>query len=146
MAGPLLFMESTCKRSFSVGKDARGIPKPLVYRVILVQMAVTAVMTLGLLVVDRVMAMSALLGGLICLLPNAWLVRKAFAFGGAQSAQRIVNSFYKGEAGKFLLTVCGFTLAFAWIRPLHPLMLMGAFVVVQAVNWFAPIILNNRVS
>ncbi|MCK5892844.1 MAG: F0F1 ATP synthase subunit I [Endozoicomonadaceae bacterium] len=139
-------MQLTYKRNALAGQSERGIPKSLVYRVILVQMAVTAIMALGLLVVDRIMAMSALLGGLICLLPNAWLVRKTFAFAGAQSAQRIVNSFYQGEAGKFLLTFCGFALVFAWVRPLHPLILMSAFVVVQAVNWFAPVILNSRVS
>lgn len=138
-------MQVICRSRPVEGQCAQGIPKPQVYRVIFVQLLVTLILAFGLLMIDRVMGMSALLGGLICLLPNAWLVHKAFAFGGAQSAQRIVNSFYKGEAGKFLLTVCGFSLVFAWVRPLHPLVLMGTFVVVQAVSWFTSVILKTRV-
>ena len=139
-------MQATYRQGSRRGKGAVGMPRPPVYRVIIAQAAVTALLVLALLAVDSVMALSALLGGLICLLPNAWLVRKAFAYGGARSARRIVNSFYKGEAGKFLLTVCGFALVFVWVRPLHPLALLGAFAVVQAVNWFTPVILKSRVS
>lgn len=139
-------MQARYRHSSGYGRGSRcaaGIPRPPVYRVVIAQSAVTALLVLALLAIDQVMALSALLGGLICLLPNAWLVYKAFAYSGARSAKYIVNSFYRGETGKFLLTVCGFALVFAWVRPLHPLTLLAAFATVQTVNWFTPVILES---
>ena len=112
--------------------------KPPVFRVIYAQMAVTVLVSVVFLAIDRTAATSALLGGLICFVPNAYLVVRAFSLSGARAAKKIVNEFYKGEAGKFFLTCCGFTLVFTLVSPLNAVALFGAFVLVQAVNWFTP--------
>ncbi|WP_281648062.1 F0F1 ATP synthase subunit I [Parendozoicomonas sp. Alg238-R29] len=116
--------------------------KPPVFRVILVQAIVTILLTAGLFVVDKTAAVSAFLGGLVCLVPNAYLVFKAFSLSGARAAKNIVKNFYRGEAGKFLLTASGFALVFALVKPLDAVVLFGAFMLVQAVNWFTPWLLK----
>ena len=117
--------------------------KPPVFRVIIAQMAVTVLLSAGFFAINRTAAVSAFLGGLICLVPNAYLVFRAFSTSGARAAKKIVHEFYKGEAGKFLLTCCGFALVFALIRPLDAVALFGAFMLVQAVNWFTPVLIKT---
>ncbi len=120
--------------------------KPAVYRVIFAQAMVTVLLCAGFLVIGTTAALSALLGGLICFIPNAYLVFRAFSHSGARAAKSIVTGFYKGETGKFLLTCCGFALVFALVKPLNHAVLLGVFVLVQAVNWFTPVLLKIRVS
>ena len=114
--------------------------KPPIFRVIIVQAIITLLLSAGLLAVDTTVAVSALLGGLICLVPNAYLVYRAFSHSGARAAKTIVKEFYKGEAGKFILTCAGFAVVFAQVRPLNAVALFGAFILVQAVNWFTPLL------
>jgi ATP synthase protein I len=87
---------------------------------------------------------SAFCGGLIAWLPNMYFAHKAFRFGGARAAQSIVRSFYAGEAGKLILTAALFALAFAGVRPLDAAALFAAFLLVQSVNWFAPLLVKRR--
>ena len=117
--------------------------KPPVFRVIIAQAVITAVLFSVLFAVSFTSAISALLGGLICLVPNAYLVYRAFSHSGARAAKKIVNEFYKGEVGKFFLTACGFSLVFVLVRPLDAVALFSAFVLVQAVNWFTPLLLKR---
>ena len=116
--------------------------KPPVFRIIIVQAIVTLLLTAGFIAMNRTAGVSAFLGGLICLIPNAYLVYRAFSHSGARAAKNIVKDFYKGEAGKFLLTCCGFTLVFILVRPLDAMALFSTFVLVQAVSWFAPLLLR----
>jgi ATP synthase protein I len=81
---------------------------------------------------------SALLGGLIAWLPNLYFAHKAFRFGGARAAREIVRSFYAGEAGKLVFTAVLFALTFAGVKPLVVPALFGTFLLVLAINWFAP--------
>jgi ATP synthase protein I len=87
---------------------------------------------------------SGLLGGLIAWLPNLYFAHKAFRFSGARAAQAIVRSFYAGEAGKLILTAVLFALTFAGVKPLEALAVFGVFLLTQAVNWFAPLLMKIR--
>jgi ATP synthase protein I len=89
---------------------------------------------------------SGVCGGLIVWLPNLYFAYKAFRFSGARAAQAIVRSFYAGEAGKLILTAVLFALAFVGVKPLAPLALFGVFLLTQAVNWFAPLLMKTRFS
>ncbi len=122
------------------------LQKPPVFRVIAVQGIVTILLSAVLMMHGATTAYSALLGGLICLIPNAYLVFRAFSVSGARAAKSIVREFYRGEAGKFVLTCCGFALVFALVRPLNVAVLFSAFMLVQAVHWFSPLLLKIRVS
>ena len=88
-------------------------------------------------------AMSALLGGLVCIVPNMYLARKLFQHKGARAAKQIVNGFYKGEAIKIMLSIALFALVFSFIN-IVPLVFFAAYMVVQLVFWFAPLIFVNK--
>ncbi len=87
---------------------------------------------------------SALLGGIICLIPNAYFAYRTFAYQGAQAARKIVNSFYKAEAVKLGLTALFFGLTFKYVKPLEPLSLFMTFFIVQVVHWLAPLLMVEK--
>ncbi|OEC38013.1 F0F1 ATP synthase subunit I [Pseudomonas sp. 1D4] len=89
---------------------------------------------------------SGLCGGLIAWLPNLYFAHKAFRYSGARAAQAIVRSFYAGEMGKLILTAVLFALTFAGVKPLEAPALFGAFLLTQAVSWFAPLLMRTRYS
>ena len=120
------------------------LQKPAMHRVVLTQLLVTSILSFVLLPLGRDMSLSALLGGLTCSIPNAYLLWKAFRYSGARSAQKIAKSFYQGEAGKFVLTATAFILIFTLVKPIEPLALFGAFFLVQMVNWFTPMLIGRR--
>jgi ATP synthase protein I len=102
------------------------IARPSVHRITLAQLALLAVMCAGLLVIDELLAWSALYGGLIAIVPQAYFATLAFRWRGAQSTKAIALSGYLGEAGKFLLSIAGFALVFAMVRPIDgPLVFVG---------------------
>lgn len=120
-----------------------SMKRPPVYRVVWLQLAVTLIAAIVSLSFGQVHAYSALLGGIICVLPTWYYVRKTFAHSGARAARQIVNAFYKGEAIKLVLTAVLFTLVYLWVKPLEPATMLIAFVVVQMTNWFVPWILGR---
>lgn len=107
-------------------------------------LASVAAGVIGLAVAGPVAGYSALLGGLTCWLPNCWFAYRAFRHSGARAAHAIVHDFYKGLAGKTLLTGAMFALVFSQVRPLAPLAVFLAFVAVQFVNWVVPIVADRR--
>ena len=86
---------------------------------------------------------SALLGGLICWLPNCYFAFRAFRHRGARSARKIVRSFYAGEAGKMALTMLLFAVVFVNVRPLNALALFVGYIATQASNWIVPLMVNR---
>jgi ATP synthase protein I len=67
---------------------------------------------------DEPAANSFLLGGLILIVPNAWFALSVFRWRGASVARQAVRASYAAEIGKFLLTIAGFAVVFATVRPL----------------------------
>ncbi|MGL6028481.1 MAG: ATP synthase subunit I [Legionella sp.] len=88
-------------------------------------------------------AISAVLGGLVCILPNVLFAFKLFKYQGARAARQIVNSFYKGEALKIFLSIFLFTAVFVFYR-VTPLAFFGTYIVIQITHWFAPWIINKQ--
>ena len=113
-------------------------------RLIVCQLSVTFVLAaIALAYAGVTSGRSALLGGLVSILPNAYFAHKLFRYQGAQAAKRIVNSFYKGEALKLVLTIVLFTLVFKFIT-INPLVFFAAYIVVQMLIYFAPLIFVNK--
>ena len=84
-------------------------------RILLYQMGITAIVTLLFLAHSGMAAMSALVGGLISIIPNSVFVLVTHRHGGAQSARKIMSSFYLGEVLKILLTATMFAVAFIFL-------------------------------
>lgn len=102
------------------------IARPPVHLITLVQLALLVPISLGLLAFDEVVAYSVASGGLIAIVPQAYFAVLAFRWRGAQSASAIARSSYAGVLGKFLLSIAGFALVFAVVRPIDgPAVFMG---------------------
>lgn len=101
----------------------------------LAESGILALAALGVGVMDPVTGKSLLVGGLIFLIPQSWFAWRVFRFTGAGAAREVVQGFYRGEAGKFLLTTVGFASAFLVAGPLHAVALFGAYIVLHVVHW-----------
>ena len=94
------------------------ISRPPAHRVTLAQLLVLLLICLGLGAWDQDAAVSALLGGLVAVIPQAWFTHRVFRRQGAQAAKRIARASYAAEVGKFFMAVAGFALVFALVRPI----------------------------
>lgn len=111
----------------------------VIRRLLAAQLFVCLLVALIALLFGWVASYSALLGGLICLVPNSYFAYRTFRFRGARAAKHIIRSFYQGEAVKLGLTAVMFACVFAGIKPLAPLALFVGYLAVQVAGWVAPL-------
>ena len=116
----------------------------LVRRLLLTQLLVVVLIPALFLIKDVLAAKSALIGTLVCFVPNLYFVYRAFKYSGARSAKKILRSFYAGESMKLLLTAVFFGLTFAWIKPIDVLAVFAGFIAVQATSWLTPWLAYRR--
>lgn len=104
----------------------------LVIKVLLAQLGLSmAVAMLFWGVNGYVSAYSALLGGLTCVLPNAFLALRLMVPRHDPGAGALVRAAYAGEIGKLALTVIMFIMVFTLVRPLAVGALFAGFVAGQ---------------
>lgn len=126
------------------GKFERGLPgrkkkrDSLIRQIILVQVIASILVAALLLFWDWVAAYSALLGGLICVIPNSYLAIRISFTDGLSAAQR-TGRLIQGEAGKLIQTVLLFGLVFGWVRPLQSAVLLLSFIGIQLLHWLVPV-------
>jgi ATP synthase protein I len=107
------------------------IKAPPIYKVIASQFIAVGLLTIVCYVMlGWISAYSLLLGGLICAIPNAYFVSKAFRYRGARASQKIVRAFYTGEAIKILLISAGFALSFIYVEPLNTAAMFLGFIAI----------------
>ena len=111
------------------------LSKPPLLRVFALQFLILLMLSASLLVVDETTAMSAMIGGVISLAPNAYFACWAFRFSGARAASEVARSFYRGEAGKFFFTTVLFAGTFALIKPINVVVIFLAYIFMMALNW-----------
>jgi len=107
-------------------------------RVVLAQLIVTLVLAVLATSHSLAAAQGLLAGGLISVIANGYFTLKAFSRSGASAAKAIVQDFYKGEAGKIVLTALGFLLVLKGMPGLPVAFVMIGFVSALAVHWAAP--------
>lgn len=108
-----------------------------------IQGALVVLITSILLFSSVKAAYSALLGGLICILPSLYFAYRAFKYKGATAAKKIMASFYTGEALKLAMTFALFALVFIFIEiAVVPFFL--TFILAQLVLWLSPFVFNKR--
>jgi len=113
------------------------IRKPPVFRIHRLQLAVLIpAALLALLVWDKTISLSLLLGGLLQILPSAYFCWYAFRLMGAAQAPLALQQMYRGEMGKFSLTLLGFGLVFWLVEPLHGPALFCAYCALTCSYWF----------
>lgn len=86
------------------GARISSIAVPSLGRVFLLQGIILGVCAALLLLWGPTSALSALAGGSIALLANGWFAREVFRYSGARRIRQIAAGFYRGEAGKFVLS------------------------------------------
>lgn len=89
-------------------------------------------------------ALSALLGGAICIIANLYFIWRITRSGGGRQARRFVSDLYRAEAGKFGLTVALFAALFATVPPSNPIFFFGAYVAAQFAHWLVPLLIRDR--
>ena len=88
-----------------------------------------------LVVVDPLVAKSALLGAAIAVLPSALMAWAVFRFRKTVAPRDYTRAIYRGELGKFLLTIVLFALVFAEGGAIRVGVLFGVFLVAIVVQW-----------
>lgn len=122
----------------------KKLSKRGIVRLWLVQISVTSVIAvLCAITYGAHAAISALLGGIVYIVPNAYFASKLFKYQGARSAKQIVNSFYKGEALKIIISIFLFTAVFVLFK-ITPLAFFVSYIVILMTHWFTPLIIINK--
>jgi len=105
------------------------------------QVAMSAVVSGALaLWQGQVVAISALLGGAISVIPNAFLAARLLRLRADAGAEAMLRAAWIGEAGKLALTALLFAAVFVGVRPLSALGLFGGFIAAQLVVFGAPLL------
>ncbi len=118
----------------------------MVAKVLLAQLGMTAVLAMLFWGTDgRVTGYSALLGGLICVIPNAFLALRLAAPRRDPGAGALVRAAYIGELGKLALTVLMFGVVFMLVRPLAAGALFAGFIAAQLVT-FSGFLMRDKQS
>ncbi len=107
----------------------------LVAKVLLIQLGLSVVLAaLFWGMKGTVSAYSALLGGLTCVIPNAFLALRLVVPRRDPGPGALVRAAYIGETGKLALTVIMFTIVFTLVRPLAAGALFAGFIAAQLVT------------
>ena len=110
------------------------IARPPIHRITLAQLAFLVPLSLMISVYDAVYACSVASGGMIAILPQAWFAYMVFRRRGATAARAIVGRSYAGEVGKFLLSITGFALVFATLRPIEGAAVFGGYLAMLVIQ------------
>lgn len=112
-----------------------GIARPPIHKITLAQLVFLALICLVLAIAGKVeFAYSFLCGGLVSILPQAYFAIRAFAWRGARSAQSLARASYGAEIGKFVLSVAGFALVFALVRPINGPAVFAGFLLMLVIQ------------
>ena len=115
-----------------------------VKRLLVIQLMISLLISLVLLLTFGVKdAISAILGGLVAIVPATVFAKKFFHYQGARAARQIVKNFYIGEALKLFLTVLLFALVFMLFN-IAPSVFFFTYIVVLMTYWFSPLIFANK--
>lgn len=86
-------------------------------------------------------ALSALIGGFICVIPNMYLAHKLSAKRTAD-VNVLKSNLYVAEFGKILITIALFAGVFATQEWIHPLALLAGFGLTQLTHWLTPVVMS----
>jgi len=87
-------------------------------------------------------AYSFLLGSMMSVLPSFYMALRIFSGSSVKTAQDIVKSFYKGEAGKFFITAILLSFVFIFVKPLAAELFFIGFGVTILSHWLSPVVIK----
>ena len=110
--------------------------------ILIAQFSVTVLLALGLLTQGNNSAGSALIGGLICVIPNLYLARRLTARRTADPNE-LTRIIYTAEFGKLVITAALFAGVFATQEWIQPIALLVGFGLAQLTHWVTPAVIAN---
>ncbi|WCN11306.1 ATP synthase subunit I [Marinomonas mediterranea] len=118
--------------------------KRAVFRFIGIQIAISvAVSLVFLLWSGAIESYSFVLGATACILPNIYMAWRVFGHAGTRPAKEVVRSFYRGEAGKLIMTAVILSLVFLLAKPLAHGALFAGFGLAILSHWLSPLVLKQ---
>lgn len=90
-------------------------------------------------------AFTAILGWLVCVIPNVLFSFFAFRFAGASKNRLVVKSFAQGSKLKLFSAIFLFTVAYQW-EALIPLVLLVSYAVVLLSQWPIIMFIHKRTN
>ena len=110
--------------------------------ILIAQFLVTLTLAVGLLPQGQQIAGSALVGGLICVIPNLYLARRITAKRTADPNE-LTRIIYTAEFGKLFITAALFAGVFATQEWIQPIALLAGFGLAQLTHWVVPAVIAN---
>lgn len=87
-------------------------------------------------------AYSFLLGSMVSVLPSLYMAFRVFSGSKVKTAQEIVKSFYKGEAGKIIIAALLLSLIFMFIEPLSAGLFFIGYGIIILSHWLSPVVIK----
>ncbi|MBR7888106.1 ATP synthase subunit I [Marinomonas sp. A79] len=118
--------------------------KKAIFRFLLLQILLVLLISLGIFYVSGgLYGYSFILGAFSSLLPSVYMAWRVFAYKGVRPAKEVVRSFYRGEAGKLVLTAIVLSLVFILVKPISAEYFFAGFGVAILSHWLSPILLRQ---
>ena len=92
-----------------------------------------------MLVIKYDLALSAFLGGLICVLPNYYLARQMFLKFRSANPQQVLWAILIAEGFKILLALILFATVFIFYKDLHAFAMLITYFITQSCMWVVPL-------
>ena len=116
----------------------------VISKVLMLQLGLSAFLAMLFWGIDGgVAAYSTLLGGLTCVIPNAFLALRLVVSRHNPEPSALVRAVYIGELGKLVLTILIFSIIFTLVRPFAAWPLFAGFIGVQMAT-FAGLLMQDK--
>ena len=115
-----------------------------VNRILVAQWLITFCVAIVLFAAKRELALSALLGGLICALPNLYFARQVFTKRRTAEPYSLVGSIYVAEIIKIVLAIVLFAVVFLQYKEVHPVTLVITYILTQSCMWLVPLFTSSN--
>ena len=110
------------------------------FRGLAIEFGLIGLISAGWFFESRLAGYSALAGGLIYVIPNAYFAHRMFRYEGARQASLVVGNMFRAESIKLALTAVFFAAVFILIEPVHVPALLFTFAAMVAMSpllrWF----------
>lgn len=118
--------------------------KQSVMRFIFLQILFVFFISLGIFFfIGGLYGYSFVLGALCSIGPSIYMAWRVFGYRGTRPAKDVVRAFYRGEAGKLVLTAVLLSLVFLLIKPLAAGSFFAGFGIAILSHWLSPFVLNK---
>jgi ATP synthase protein I len=104
---------------------------------------VTICITAILYVLYREVAVSALLGGMVCVLPNIYFAKQVFTKSRTAAAGTLLRTVYIAEFIKMGLAIALLAIALIKYKEVNPIALFVTYFIAHSCTWVVPLITHQ---